>query len=691
MEYEQFYKFLENRPVQELNDCVHRIVNMIGSRFTEQKAPPVSQNHVSIGFGTQLGTETVRAESIKKLIVRDGYLLPHGMSGYHKSDLRFIRWFPGHHGPVPNPNTFSLEHKLPTDWFLDKELQVWLNWNPDGYFEMSRKDSLKFNQNNPSNKNLVVEARRINSSNAEKRKAESVTGSVDRKRSRSSDLPAPAAITTSQPAPRFKYLSSTSGSENNSEDEADGHMNTEPMETDKHDSEMTPEDVEKELVRQNSTVSSTTAVPTTPPPTPTVPSKPIKGDTVFITGGKYANSEGTVMGGNEKAYRVQIPNLFDPGSIIAQVPSEMVTLVRPTASGSTGNKTDPSESYLSALKRISDRPKPMPLSQLSAAPASSAATASAASAPVVIEKNSNRQPKASTHDKMHADQDDKDSVDEFFSYLASSDKDYFGSDKGAPVVGDNSTVITAKNKVSSHSIAHTTNNVPTVSQSSEVSADSLAPRNGGASEGSFPTESLTTPPDMVRDAETVSSMGMSLEMEIEQETGGTLETYVASAPAVPIHTVADTKVAAPAHCSLQELVPVQTPSTTSSAASTSIAKKPKRVGRPKKNKDGTYSKPWSFKCKCGEVCSSYENASYHPVGQWYECSQCTVWSHVECMLGSVTITQVQEMEVRFILELYFIVVGNYLFSKFFLYRCRRCCASAASPKRAATARTETSH
>eukprot|EP01032_Pedospumella_encystans_P025253 gene25253-28550_t len=654
MEYEQFYKFLENRPVQELNDCVHRIVNMIGSRFTEQKAPPVSQNHVSIGFGTQLGTETVRAESIKKLIVRDGYLLPHGMSGYHKSDLRFIRWFPGYHGPVPNPNTFSLEHKLPTDWFLDKELQVWLNWNPDGYFEMSRKDSLKFNQNNPSNKNLVEEARRINSSNAEKRKAESVTGSVDRKRSRSSDLPAPAAITTSQPAPRFKYLSSTSESENNSEDEANGHMNTEPVEADKPDSEMTPEDVEKELVRQNSTASSTTAVPFTPPPTPTVPSKPIKGDTVFITGGKYANSEGTVMGGNEKAYRVQIPNLVDPGSIIAQVPIEMVTLVRPTASCSAGNNTDPSESYLSALKRISDRPKPKPLSQLSAAPTSSAATATAtaaSAASVVIEKNSNKEPKANALEKMHVDQDDKDSVDKFFSYLASSDKDYFSSEKSAPVVGENSTVITAKNKASPHSTApHTTaastdaNNVPTVSQSSEMSADSLAPRNGGASEGSFPTESLTTPPDMLRDAETVSSMGMSLEMEMERETGGTLETYVAPAPAVPIHAVADTKVAAPIHCSLQALAPASTLSTASSAASTPVVKKPKRVGRPKKNKDGTYSKPWSFKCKCGEVCSSYENASYHPVGQWYECSQCTVWSHVECMLGSVTITQVQEME-----------------------------------------------
>eukprot|EP01032_Pedospumella_encystans_P032988 gene32988-37261_t len=200
----------------------------------------------------------------------------------------------------------------------------------------------------------------------------------------------------------------------------------------------------RELVRQNSTASSTTAAPTTPPPTTTVPSKPIKGDTVFITGGKYANSEGTVMGGNEKAYRVQIPNLVDPGSIIAQVPIEMVTLVRPKASCSV-------------------------------------------TAPAAIEKNSNKQPKANARDKVQVDQDDKDSVDEFFSYLASSDKDYCSSDKSAPVVGQNSTVITAKkkNKTSLNASPHTTSTpttaiiVPTASQSSEVSAGSVLRGVGG--------------------------------------------------------------------------------------------------------------------------------------------------------------------------------------------------------------------
>lgn len=42
---------------------------------------------------------------------------------------------------------------------------------------------------------------------------------------------------------------------------------------------------------------------------------------------------------------------------------------------------------------------------------------------------------------------------------------------------------------------------------------------------------------------------------------------------------------------------------------------------------------WRFKCQCGELCSSYENPLYHPAGKWYECTMCSVWSHVVCMYG----------------------------------------------------------
>lgn len=63
--------------------------------------------------------------------------------------------------------------------------------------------------------------------------------------------------------------------------------------------------------------------------------------------------------------------------------------------------------------------------------------------------------------------------------------------------------------------------------------------------------------------------------------------------------------------------------------------------RPGDEEDG---KPWTFRCKCGEVCSSYEKEMYHPAGQWYECSQCSVWSHVHCMLGKATPEQILEMK-----------------------------------------------
>jgi len=45
-------------------------------------------------------------------------------------------------------------------------------------------------------------------------------------------------------------------------------------------------------------------------------------------------------------------------------------------------------------------------------------------------------------------------------------------------------------------------------------------------------------------------------------------------------------------------------------------------------------KPWKFKCMCGETCSSYENYRHHPIGRMFECTVCTIWSHVDCVLGA---------------------------------------------------------
>lgn len=56
-------------------------------------------------------------------------------------------------------------------------------------------------------------------------------------------------------------------------------------------------------------------------------------------------------------------------------------------------------------------------------------------------------------------------------------------------------------------------------------------------------------------------------------------------------------------------------------------------------------RPWKFKCSCKEECSSYENCRYHPTGRMYECSYCSVWCHVDCVLGpETTDDDIDEME-----------------------------------------------
>lgn len=55
-------------------------------------------------------------------------------------------------------------------------------------------------------------------------------------------------------------------------------------------------------------------------------------------------------------------------------------------------------------------------------------------------------------------------------------------------------------------------------------------------------------------------------------------------------------------------------------------------------------KPWKFSCICGEVCSSYENYRYHPIGRMYECTQCSIWSHVTCVLGNISDDDLDELE-----------------------------------------------
>jgi hypothetical protein len=76
------------------------------------------------------------------------------------------------------------------------------------------------------------------------------------------------------------------------------------------------------------------------------------------------------------------------------------------------------------------------------------------------------------------------------------------------------------------------------------------------------------------------------------------------------------------------------------------AKTSSSTQRADEREDDDDGKPWKFKCKCGEVCSSYEKSIFHPAGQWYECSKCEIWSHVHCNLGNLTPTQVEALPVR---------------------------------------------
>ena len=55
---------------------------------------------------------------------------------------------------------------------------------------------------------------------------------------------------------------------------------------------------------------------------------------------------------------------------------------------------------------------------------------------------------------------------------------------------------------------------------------------------------------------------------------------------------------------------------------------------------------WKFKCKCGEVCSYYENPLYHPRGAKYACTECGTYGHVACVFGErSTETDLQKLIV----------------------------------------------
>ena len=82
-----------------------------------------------------------------------------------------------------------------------------------------------------------------------------------------------------------------------------------------------------------------------------------------------------------------------------------------------------------------------------------------------------------------------------------------------------------------------------------------------------------------------------------------------------------------------------TTTTTTAVDGTSSIAPTSQPSRSTANRPGQIKVEWRFKCKCNEVCSSYEMERYHPAGQWFECTMCSIWSHVHCMFGSKTTPQ----------------------------------------------------
>lgn len=65
-----------------------------------------------------------------------------------------------------------------------------------------------------------------------------------------------------------------------------------------------------------------------------------------------------------------------------------------------------------------------------------------------------------------------------------------------------------------------------------------------------------------------------------------------------------------------------------------VTDNPKNVAYWQKGVGAGGELAWKFNCSCGEKCSSYENYRYHPTGRMFECAECSIWSHVDCVFGS---------------------------------------------------------
>lgn len=447
MEYENFYKFLEGRPVKELNDCIHHIVDMVGTRFTKfqpklesiQKAAVEAMVRIRSGYDESLDAEYNRSAAVMKNIICYGIQMPFSMNGFNTKTKRFIRWLTGFSKPVSVK--VGLENNLKSDWFLHKELQVWLNWNPEGYFEMSRKDSLKFNESTPSNKHLLDHD---SAQRGEKRK-------VDKELDR--DVQHEEQKKAKNQAPRFRYLSSSSEDEQKvpvdrkpGGDAADeGHDLLTPgdtrfgMATTANAGEQPPDQPNTatpgerisgsvisaeeqraiDLVKRNGVgniVTPTIAAHISAPAKP-----PLKGDIVYIISGPYTGKKGTILGQrgtDSEVFKIDINTPSGDHMVVTASTAEISHKNPGGTAALTEEVPSPGAKVVKHRRRV-EQPNPPQIAETSppATPATPATPGTVASASASADEAS----------KMDVQAENEEELDEFFHNLQSeADKDADG-------------------------------------------------------------------------------------------------------------------------------------------------------------------------------------------------------------------------------------------------------------------------
>ena len=253
-------------------------------------------------------------------IVTTGFVTPIGMNGFQTKTRRFIRFFPGYKVPISHKTATIIGLKSTSDWFIDKELRVYLKWCAEGYYEMSTKDSERFNELHSPNRELFIDNASIATmeSSLLKRKGES-------------DTP-----THRYPAALEGLYWSTGTSEG---DRSPASSCTVPRAKRPKGADEGSED------NPRLSGSAQTSAASTPP---TVLSK---GDTVFITKGSYRNERGKVvgqLGANAMFYKVEVAgrtSAEDPR--ILKIPRDSISLTQPHPENAAASTEDKAVSALS--------------------------------------------------------------------------------------------------------------------------------------------------------------------------------------------------------------------------------------------------------------------------------------------------------------------------------------------------------